>query len=147
VTTVLVVLSYVLMVGMFVFMFGALFWDIRQRRAKSNLRRIWPHFGLSIVFSALFVASFIGHAFAEWGTYAQDQKEHDAEPTLAGYATEFSENTLQNWQSEFLQNMSFIVLAAILIHRGSAESKDSEDQIQAALERIERRLDEGARAS
>ena len=146
-TTLLVVLSYVLMIGMFVFMFGALFWDIRQRRAKSNLQRIWPHFALSIVFSALFLASFVAHAFAEWGTYAQDQREHNSTPTLAGYATEFSENTLQNWQSEFLQNMSFVVLAAMFIHRGSAESKDGEEQIQAALERIERRLDEGARAS
>jgi len=142
VTTFLVVMSYVLMVAIFVFSFGVMVWDIRQRRAKSKLRKIWPHFALSISFALLFFASFVAHAFAEWGTYAQDQRDHGSKPTFAGYATEFSENTLQNWQSEFLQNMTFIVFAALLIHRGSAESKDGEEQIQAALERIERRIDE-----
>jgi uncharacterized membrane protein YsdA (DUF1294 family) len=146
-TTFLVVLSYVFLVAILVFSFAVMIWDIRQRRAKQKLRRIWPHFALSIVFAGLFLASFVAHAFAEWGTYAQDQREHGEKATLAGYATEFSENTLQNWQSEFLQNMTFIVFAAFLIHRGSAESKDGEEQIQAALERIERRIDEGARAS
>jgi hypothetical protein len=34
------------------------------------------------------------------------------------------------------------VLSAVLIHKGSAESKDSDEQMQASLNRIERRLDE-----
>jgi hypothetical protein len=51
-------------------------------------------------------------------------------------------------QSEFLQLFSFVVLAALFIHRGSAESKDSDEQMQKTLDRIERRLKalEGDRA-
>jgi len=33
------------------------------------------------------------------------------------------------------------VLTSFLIYKGSAESRDSDDEMQAALERIERRLD------
>lgn len=37
--------------------------------------------------------------------------------------------------------VSFVVLAALLIHRGSAESRDSNDRMEEALKRIENRLD------
>jgi hypothetical protein len=34
-----------------------------------------------------------------------------------------------------------VVLSAVLIHQGSAESKDSDDRIEDALERSEQKLD------
>jgi hypothetical protein len=34
-----------------------------------------------------------------------------------------------------------VVLASLFIHRGSAESKDSVDRMEAALKRMEERLD------
>lgn len=58
-----------------------------------------------------------------------------------GDLDEFSRSTLENWQSEFLQLFSFVVLSAIFIHHGSAESKDSDDRIENTLRRIEQRLD------
>jgi hypothetical protein len=33
-----------------------------------------------------------------------------------------------------------VVLSALFIHKGSAESKDSDEQMQKSLDRIERRL-------
>lgn len=50
--------------------------------------------------------------------------------------------SLENWQSEFMQLFSFVVFAPVLIHKGSAESKDGEEEIKATLGRIEKRLDE-----
>jgi hypothetical protein len=35
-----------------------------------------------------------------------------------------------------------VVLSAILIHHGSAESKDSDDRMEQTLRRIEQRLDQ-----
>ena len=55
---------------------------------------------------------------------------------------EFGRSTLENWQSEFLRLFSFVVLSAVLILRGSAESKDSDERIEEMLRRIERKLDE-----
>jgi hypothetical protein len=34
------------------------------------------------------------------------------------------------------------VLTAVLIHKGSAESKDSQERMEASLKRIERRLEQ-----
>jgi hypothetical protein len=47
----------------------------------------------------------------------------------------------ENWQSEFLQLFSFVVLAAVFIHHGSAESKDSDDRMEAKIDRIVSKLD------
>jgi hypothetical protein len=41
-----------------------------------------------------------------------------------------------------LQLFSFVVFSAVLIHHGSAESKDGTDRIEEAVKRIESRLDE-----
>lgn len=47
---------------------------------------------------------------------------------------------MENWQSEFLQLLTFVVLTAFFIHRGSHESRDSDDEMKAMLQRIEQRL-------
>jgi hypothetical protein len=111
-------------------------------RRSARVSRIWTNFGLSISFLALFLLSWIGQAVAEWGTYVQDVHAHGETPAFAGYIVQFGQSTLENWQSEFLQLFSFVVFSAILIHHGSAESKDGEDRIEQAVKRIERRLDE-----
>ena len=43
-------------------------------------------------------------------------------------------------QSEFLQLLTFVVLTTFLIHRNSHESRDSDDEMQRSLNRIEKRL-------
>jgi hypothetical protein len=43
---------------------------------------------------------------------------------------EFGQWTLENWQSEFLQLFSFVVVSAVLIHHGSSESKDGTERIE-----------------
>jgi len=52
------------------------------------------------------------------------------------------QSTLENWQSEFLQLFSFVVLSALLIHRWSGESKDSADRMEQKIDGIAKRLDE-----
>jgi hypothetical protein len=44
----------------------------------------------------------------------------------------------------FLRLLTFVVVTTYLIHRGSHESKDTDDQVQQALDRIERRLEQVA---
>jgi hypothetical protein len=116
--------------------------SIRKERGRSGLRKIWPHFGLSIAFCALFFVSWVGQAVSEWATYRDQQRAHNEPVEVSGYIVEFGQSTLENWQSEFLQLFSFVVFSAVLIHRGSAESKDSDDRMEETLQRIERKLDE-----
>jgi hypothetical protein len=110
-----------------------------------SLKRLWRDYSLSIVVGALFLGSFILHAIFGWWQYAADQASNGQEATLwgwDGYVIYFGEWTFQNWQSEFLEVLVLIVATAYLIHRGSHESKDGEDEMKATLARIERRLDD-----
>jgi len=60
---------------------------------------------------------------------------------VSEYLVEFSQSTLENWQSEFLQLFSFVTLAALYLHRGSAESKDSDERVEQMLKEIKAKLD------
>jgi hypothetical protein len=48
--------------------------------------------------------------------------------------------TFENWQSELLQLLTFVALTTYLVHRGSHESKDTDERMQSQLDRIEQRL-------
>ena len=109
-----------------------------------TVRRLWRDYGLSIFVLALFLGSFVLHAIFGWLQYAADQKSHNDEATLwgdSGYVVYFGEWTFQNWQSEFLEVLVLIVATSYLIHKGSPESKDGDDEVKAMLQRIEERLD------
>jgi uncharacterized protein DUF6766 len=115
---------------------------IHQERRSAGLSRIWANFGLSISFLALFLISWIAQAVAEWGTFVQEELAHGEAPALSDFFVQFGQSTFENWQSEFLQLFSFVVFSAVLIHHGSAESKDGTDRIEQAVRRIEKRLDD-----
>jgi len=134
--------SAVVLVGISVLLFALLVKSILDERRSSRLRKTWANFGLSIAFASLFLISWAAQAVAEWGVYAQEQRAH-GDPTVIGdYLVQFAQSTFENWQSEFLQLFSFVVLSALLIHRGSAESKDSDDRMEKKIDDIAKRLDE-----
>ena len=137
-----IAVTLVILLGVSLTLFVATVQSIRRERRRSGLRKIWPHFGLSIAFCTLFFVTWIGQGLSEWQTYRSQQLAHNQPAQLSGYIVEFGQSTLENWQSEFLQLFSFVVFSAVLIHRGSAESKDSDDRMEEALQRIERKLDE-----
>ena len=110
------------------------------RNDRDRRRSIWREFALSLSLMILFFATWLGHGISEWQTYTDQQREHGEEISLGDFTSEFGSSTLENWQSEFLQLFSFVVLAALYIHKGSAESKDSEEKMEASLRRIEEKL-------
>jgi hypothetical protein len=128
--------------GIAVVLIATLVRAIREERRSAGLSRIWANFGLSISFFALFLISWIAQAVAEWGTFVQEERAHGGAPSLSDFFVQFGQSTFENWQSEFLQLFSFVVFSAVLIHHGSAESKDGEDRIEQAVRRIEKRLDD-----
>lgn len=124
------------------FLVGSLVRSIQKERKRSRLQKIWKNFGLSIAFCVLFLTTWVGQALTEWQVYRSEQLAHGQQPDAQGFSFEFLQSTLENWQSEFLQLFSFVVLSALFIHRGSGESKDSDDRMEASLQRIEKRLEE-----
>ena len=104
------------------------------------MKRLWRNYSLSITLASLFLLSWLGQLVAQWFTWANEQVEHE-QPLLVGdFLWQFWTSTLENWQSEFLQLLTFVVLTTFLIHRNSHESRDSDDQMQRSLDRIEKRL-------
>jgi hypothetical protein len=141
-TAVIVILTVAVMLGVTGYLIGSMIKSILDERRNQNLKKVWKNFGLSIAFCVLFLVSWGAQALAEWGTFTEQQRAHHEPVVVSQYLVEFGQSTLENWQSEFLQLFSFVVLSAILIHRGSAESKDSDDRMETILRRIEEKLDE-----
>ncbi len=109
------------------------------------MRRLWKNYSLSIVLIALFLLSWALQTWSGWRHFAGEQAQHGEGAHWLGrdgYIWQWAEATFENWQSEFLQLLTFVVLTAHLIHRGSHESKDSDERMQAQLDRIERKLAE-----
>jgi uncharacterized membrane protein YjgN (DUF898 family) len=130
----------VVLVGIAGFLLFSMVRSIRNEMRSSGLRKVWRNFGLSIGFAILFFVSWVAQAFAEWHIYVSDQQSHGEPSGIADFITHFSQSTLENWQSEFLQLYSFVVMAALFIHRGSAESKDSDHRIEAKIDKIQEQV-------
>jgi hypothetical protein len=110
------------------------------RNERTSGRSVWREFGLGLVLMILFFTTWGAQAVTEWQVFTDEQRAHGETPELGDFFSEFAQSTLENWQSEFLQLFAFVTLAALYIHKGSAESKDSDDKMEASLRRIEEHL-------
>jgi hypothetical protein len=109
-----------------------------------NLRGLWRDYGLSITLAVLFLVSLGLQTWMGWQEFVADQAAHSqaAEPFGDdGYVWQWGESTFENWQSEFLQLFTFVVLTAFLVHRNSHESPDTDYDTEATLRRIEAKVD------
>ena len=95
------------------------------------MRQLFRNNGLSIILFALFVFTMVGQTLTGLREHNQTQRDH-GQPTegLGRYLKggHFWEATAENWESEFLQMAMFVVLTAMLYQKGSAESKDPDEE-------------------
>jgi hypothetical protein len=77
-------------------------------------------YGLAIALGLMFLGSWLG----QWLTDTEGK---------------FWNATFENWQSEFLQLLTFVVLSKYLIFRGSPQSRDGNDELQIKISEILRR--------
>ena len=124
--------------GTLLFLIVATVRSIQSQRTRG--RSVWREFGLGLILMILFFTTWMAQGVAEWQTFTDDQRSHGETPEVGDFVAEFGQSTLENWQSEFLQLFSFVTLAALFIHKGSAESKDSDEKVEASLRRIEEHL-------
>lgn len=82
---------------------------------------------LGLTFGLLFVLALVGQAFTGHADFNQQQLTDGLPPiTLGRYVTSagFAVDVAENWQSEYLQFLLFIVLTVWLVQKGSPESKE-----------------------
>jgi hypothetical protein len=91
------------------------------------MRRFLRENSLSLVMAALFLAALVGQAYAGWADYNNQQLASGLAPvpwleyvTSTGFAVDVTEN----WQSEYLQFLLYIIFTVWLLQRGSPESKE-----------------------
>jgi hypothetical protein len=114
------------------------------KRRAASVSRVFQSYSLSIVLACLFIASWLLQAITGWKHFSSEQEQHGQVPKVLGddgYIWNFLADTFQNWQSEFLQLTAFVILTVWLIHKGSPESRDSNDRMERKIDEIKRTLD------
>jgi hypothetical protein len=109
------------------------------------MKHLWKNYNLSIVLGILFLFAWVLQTWTGWVHFAGEQQQHGQTAQWFGedgYIWQWTAATMENWQSEFLQLLTFVVLTACLVHKGSHESKDTDEEmmkkLDAILDRVER---------
>ena len=99
---------------------------------------------LGFVLLVLFLGTWAVQGWSGWQEFQAEQTALGEQAAFwggSGYVWAFVQATTENWQSEFLQLLTFVVLTGFLLWRGSPESRDGQDEMMDAIRRIEARLD------
>jgi hypothetical protein len=83
--------------------------------------------GLGLFFGALFLLALVGQAVSGWAEYNAEQVSDGLQQvSLLRYVTssDFAVDVTENWQSEYLQFLLFVLATVYLVQKGSPESKE-----------------------
>jgi hypothetical protein len=97
---------------------------------------IWRRYGYAWVTAGFFVISLSGHWLFGWFAYVGEQQAHQQPVQASEYVTQMMRDTLENWQSEFLQLLWQVGGLALLLHVGSPQSKEGDDRMEAKIDAI-----------
>jgi len=102
---------------------------------------IWSRYGFAWVTGGFFVITLIGHWLFGWFAYVNEQNAHSQPIEVSDYTIQMMRDTLENWQSEFLQLVWQVAGLAMLLHLGSPQSKEGDDRKEEKLDYIIEKLD------
>jgi hypothetical protein len=103
---------------------------------RMEVKSIWSKYGFLWLTLVFFVFSLLGHWLFAWFAYVDEQTMH-GEPIEAGpYFIEVMRDTLENWQSEFLQLMWQVAGLSFLFYIGSPQSKEGDDRTEEKIDAI-----------
>src|SRR4029450_6746348 len=91
------------------------------------MRRFIRDHSLSLFFLVIFLAAVVGQASAGHILHNEEATAHNGETiSIWRYvvSSDFGNAVMENWQSEYLQFMLFMLATIWLIERGSPESKE-----------------------
>jgi hypothetical protein len=114
---------------------------VSQHKPKDT---IWSKYGFFWATFGLFLASLIGHWIFAWHAFVAEQLQHGQSPEVQEFVIQTTRDTLENWQSEFLQLVWQVSGLALLYHIGSPQSKDGNDRLEEKVDLILRAVDKEA---
>ncbi|QQS44240.1 hypothetical protein IPM65_01425 [Candidatus Roizmanbacteria bacterium] len=89
----------------------------------------------------LFLISITGHWLFAWNAYVNEQSSERKPVEVSDYLIEVSRDTLENWQSEFLQLIWQVAGLSFLYFVGSPQSKEGDDRKEEKLDLILKKID------
>ena len=104
-----------------------------------NPRR-WKY-GYAWLTLGFFLISIIGHWVFGWFSYVNEQLAHHQPIEVSSFLIQVMRDTLENWQSEFLQLLWQVGGLAILLHVGSPQSKEGSDRLEEKVDAVLRQVD------
>lgn len=109
----------------------------------NNMERksVWVKYGYVWITLVLFIGSLIGHWIFAWFAFVEEQLAHGQPVEISGYLIEVLRDTLENWQSEFLQLIWQVAGLAYLFYLGSPQSKEGDERVEEKLDHILRSVD------
>src|SRR5687767_9681278 len=88
----------------------------------------------------LFITSIILHWIFAWEVYKSEQLDHNQPLEVSGYLVEVMRDTLENWQSEFLQLIWQVAGLSFLFFVGSSQSKEGDERKEEKLDFLIKKL-------
>jgi lysylphosphatidylglycerol synthetase-like protein (DUF2156 family) len=108
------------------------------RKASTFKRR-----GYGWATAGLFIVTLAGHWIFGWFAYQDEQKAHAQPVVVSEFVVQSMRDTLENWQSEFLQLLWQVGGLAFLLYVGSPQSaeegKRQEEKIDAILRAVNKK--------
>jgi hypothetical protein len=101
----------------------------------------WKRYAYGWVTLGFFLISLAGHWLFGWFAYLNEQNEHNRPAQVSEYVVEMGRDTLENWQSEFLQLLWQVGGLALLLYVGSPQSREGDERKEAKLDAILRKVD------
>jgi hypothetical protein len=93
-------------------------------------------YGFALVTIALFLLSWTGQFLFQMVAQRNEAQQHGESFAWADFWPQFLSSTFENWQSEFLQLVWQAVGLALLFLWGSSQSKESDERIEAKIDRL-----------
>ena len=109
--------------------------------ANQKSPSVWRAYSYAWITLAFFLLSIVGHWIFGWFAYLDEQRALGQLPEISGYVVEMSRDTLENWQSEFLQLLWQVGGLAFLLFVGSPQSKEGTDRLEAKIDALLKLVD------
>jgi hypothetical protein len=88
-----------------------------------------------------FLGSFTLHWIFGWYSFRDECEQHHQPAEAKAYTAQMMRDTMENWQSEFLQLMWQVAGLAVFVYVGSPTSKEGEDRKEAKIDYILKKLE------
>ena len=88
-----------------------------------------------------FIFSLALHWLFGWDAFKNEQLAHHQPIVVSEYMSEMMRDTMENWQSEFLQLIWQVAGLSFLFYVGSPQSKEGDERKEEKLDYIIEKLD------